>query len=448
MKKKKNRGWRVKPVLTGLLLLSVVYAFSQEALTLQRVLETGLERNYDIRIVRNEQQISDNNTTLANAGILPTLDLSAGYSGSITDIEQNPQNGASVNYSNVLNQGANLGLNLNWTVFDGFQMQTAYSRLKTFQKMGELNTRLALENLVSTLTAEYYNYVRQRLRLKNLQSAVSLSKERLRIVEERYNIGSMSQLDLLQARVDFNADSSNLIQQYETVNTSAVTLNRLMALDEVSQQPQVNDSIIATDKLLNETDLWEKTLATNAKLLLAEKNKTLGSLDLKAVESRNYPYLRLNAGYGYTLNFYDAQNSTLDRQDNLGFNYGVTLGYNLFTGNRRRERKNAKLAIENRELEQARLELSLRADLSTMWMAYRNNLELTDLEEENLEAARENYAIAIERYRLGDLSGIELREAQNSLLNAEERLLEAQYSTKICEISLMQLSGQVMNYLE
>ncbi|MDR0680706.1 MAG: TolC family protein [Dysgonamonadaceae bacterium] len=420
---------------------------AQEIYDLKRVLETGLERNYDIRIIRNEQQIANNNATLGNAGILPVLDVGAGYNGSITDVEQTLTDGSTTKNRSVFNQGATIGLDLNWTAFDGFRMQTEYARLKEFQRMGEISTRLSIENLISNLTSEYYNYVRQKLRLKNLEYAVSLSKERLRIVEARYNIGSMSRLDLQQARVDFNADSSNLIKQYEVVNTSAIGLNQLMALEDVSKKLTVCDTIIESTVLLNKQSLWEKTLAANARLLLSERNKTLSELDLNAFQSRNFPYLKLNVGYGYTLNLYEASN--VKQQNNLGFNYGFTLGYNLFDGlNRNREQKNARITIQNRNLEHERLELSLNADLSNVWMAYRNNLELINLEKENLEAARENYEIAIERYRLGDLSGIELREAQNSLLEAEERLLQAQFNIKLCEISLFQISGQVTHYLE
>jgi outer membrane protein TolC len=420
---------------------------AREVYDLKGVLETGLERNYDIRIVRNEQQIVHNNATLGNAGILPVLDAGAGYNGSITDVERKLTNGSATKNRSVFNQGATVGLDLNWTAFDGFRMQTEYARLKEFQRMGEITTRLSIENLISNLTSEYYNYVRQKLRLKNLEYAVSLSKERLRIVEARYNIGSMSRLDLQQARVDFNADSSSLIKQREVVNTSAIVLNQLMALEDVSKKLIVCDTVIESTILLNKQSLWEKTLAANAHLLLSEKNKTLSELDLKAFQSRNFPYLKLNAGYGYTLNLYEA--SDVKRQNSIGFNYGFTLGYNLFDGlNRKREQKNARITIQNRNLEHERLELSLNADLSNVWMAYQNNLELINLEEENLETARENYEIAIERYRLGDLSGIELREAQNSLLEAEERLLQAQFNTKLCEISLFQISGQAMHYLE
>ena len=94
------------------------------------------------------------------------------------------------------------------------------------------------------------------------------------------------------------------------------------------------------------------------------------------------------------------------------------------------------------------MELKLKADLANIWMAYENNMELTNLEKENLQVAQINYEIAMDRYKLGNLSGIELREAQNSLLGAEERLLQAQYNTKLCEISLMQISGQATFYLE
>jgi outer membrane protein TolC len=335
---------------------------------------------------------------------------------------------------------------MNWTLFDGFSIQTNYKRLKELQQMGDLNTRLAIEDFIAGLTAEYYNYVRQNLRMYNLKSAVSLSKERLRIVEARYNIGSMSRLDLQQARVDFNADSSNLIKQFETLHVSRVKLNELMALDDVSQSIKVQDSIIVPNALLNEVDIWQRTLSANSSLLLSDKNRTLSELDYKTVQSRYYPYLKMNAGYGYTQNLY--QTGTYERQDVLGFNYGLTLGFNIFDGfNRKREKKNALLRIKNKELQYQQLELSLQAQLSNIWMAYQNHLELTNLERENLETAKENYEIAIERYKLGDLSGIELREAQNSLLEAEERLLEAEYNTKLCEISLLQISGQVTDYL-
>ena len=435
-----------KSIIASLIVCASAMANGQEVYSLKKCIETGLEKNYSIRIIKNEQQKSKNNATPGNAGYLPTLDLNGGYSGNINNTRSTLTDGT-VEKSNVIStETANAGLNLNWTVFDGFGIQATYSKLKELQQMGELNTRMTIEDFVANLTSEYYNLIRQKIRMRNLRSSVDLSKERLRIVEERYSIGSMSRLDLQQAQVDFNADSSKLLTQFEAVNSSRIRLNELMALDEVGNELFIKDSVIYPNPLLDETVLWKQTMEANTSLLAAQKNRTLSELDYKKAKSRNYPYVKLNAGYGYTANWYEV--GTTDLQQRLGINYGLTIGFNIFDGmNKRREQRNAKLDIQNQELRMQELELSLRADMSNLWMAYKNNLELWKLEKENQVVAQENYSIAIDRYKLGDLSGIELREAQNSLLEAEERQSIAEYATKLCEISLLQLSGQILTYL-
>lgn len=172
--------------------------------------------------------------------------------------------------------------------------------------------------------------------------------------------------------------------------------------------------MIDVNESLEFNDLWEGALQTNASLLQADQNTVLAQLDYKKVLSRNYPYVRLNAGYGYTLNKYDV-NATRQRS-NWGFSGGVTIGFNIFDGNRKREKRNASLAIRNAQFARDELEQSLRADLSNLWQAYRNNLRLLELERQNLVSAKENHEIAKERYLLGDLSGIEMREAQKVCL--------------------------------
>ena len=435
-----------KSIIASLIVCASAMANGQEVYSLKKCIETGLEKNYSIRIIKNEQQKSKNNATPGNAGYLPTLDLNGGYSGNINNTRSTLTDGTVEKSNGISTETANAGLNLNWTVFDGFGIQATYSKLKELQQMGELNTRMTIEDFVANLTSEYYNLIRQKIRMRNLRSSVDLSKERLRIVEERYSIGSMSRLDLQQAQVDFNADSSKLLTQFEAVNSSRIRLNELMALDEVGNELFIKDSVIYPNPLLDETVLWKQTMEANTSLLAAQKNRTLSELDYKKAKSRNYPYVKLNAGYSYTANWYEA--GTTDLQQRLGINYGLTIGFNIFDGmNKRREQRNAKLDIQNQELRMQELELSLRADMSNLWMAYKNNLELWKLEKENQVVAQENYSIAIDRYKLGDLSGIELREAQNSLLEAEERQSIAEYATKLCEISLLQLSGQILTYL-
>lgn len=445
-----------RALLTAILLGAYAAAGAQETpaaceapapLTLRKCLEIGLEQNYDVRIVRNEERISDNDATAGNAGMLPEIGLSAGYSGTLdNDRTTTPRDGDAVSESGVYDQTASVGLAVNWTLFDGFRIRTNYKRLKEMQQMGALKTRITIEDFMASLTAEYYNYIQQTLRLQNFRYAVGLSRERLRITEARVQVGNFSRLDLLQARVDFNADSSKYMSQHELVTASRIRINELLANENLDEKLCIRDTLIRVNSTLEWDALLEKTLSANASLLMAEHDNTLAELDLKTVQARNYPYVNLTTGYGYSHNRYGS--GTNRSRGTLGLNAGVQVGFTIFDGNRRREQRNARIGIDNARLTRQRLEQSLRADLSNFWQAYRNNLEVILLEEENLIAAKENYEIAMERYLLGDLPGIEMREAQKSLLDAEERILTAQYNTKLCEISLQKISGNVMVYLE
>ena len=429
----------VSLMLTGLPTLLT----AQETKGIREIITTGLENNFDLKISRNEQRISDNNLTLGNAGYLPTIGLTSGYNVRQNQSDQFPSDGEEmVSSRNNVTQTLDAAVSLNMSIFEGFKVQTNHKRLKELQSVGELNTQLDIENFIANISAEYYNYVQQTLQMKNLRQAVDLSRERLRIVEARYQIGDFSRLDLQQARVDFNADSSMLIRQHEVTHTSRIKLNEMMGAENVEQLFTAADTSITFNKELSKEELLSDMMMLNTSLLLTEKNKTLSELDLKTLQSQNYPYLRLNAGYGFT--HYDYNSGNLDRQRTWGPTAGVTLGFNIFDGfNRKREQKNARIRIENQSLQVDRQKLYLQSDFANMWLAYQNNIQLENLEKESLENAQLNHEIAMDRYKLGDLSGIQLREAQVGLINAEQRLLGAQYRVKLYEISLMQISGRI-----
>ena len=416
-----------------------------QSATLGECLEKGLNKNYSLRIIRNQEQMAANNATMENAGLLPSVSLSAGYSGSAYGRNTVSTNGSTTQDRGVYDDGINAGIDVSWTLFDGFKTVANYDRLRELSLLSSTQTRLTVEDYVAELTAEYYNFVQQRQRLRNYVSAVELSRERLRIVYERWMIGSLSRLDLLQARVDFNADSAQCLKQREALASSRIRLHELMAEDSLNINFIPSDNDIDLLVLPQFDSLWVQTKDNNASMLIASQNRTLAEIDLRSVRSRNYPYLKLAAGYGYSTNHYGA-GATLKRNQ-WGGDVGLTVGFNLYDGKRRSEQRNARLSVKNAELEEYDLTLSLYTDLADLWQAYENNRMLLALERENVLAARENYSIAHERYLLGDLSGIEMREAQKSLLDAEERILVAEYNTKLCEISLLQLSGGIGIYL-
>lgn len=413
--------------------------------TLAELITEGLKNNYDLRIVRNDERIAEANATRANAGMLPTVNLSAGYSGSIYN-RNTTTNDVVSKERDITDHSLTAGISAEWTIFNGFKILTNYKRLQELRNQSTTQTRIAIEDYVADIVAEYYNYVQQNIRMRNLHNAVMLSRERLRIVHERWAIGGASRLELQQAQVYFNADSAQSLKQRELLATSRIRLNQLIASEDVDKSFYVRDTAIHVNATLNKDSLWSSTLRTNQTLLRAAQERRLAELDMKSVSSRDFPYIRLHAGYDYAQN--RPGSGTTTRRDNYGADFGVTLGFKLFDGNRKRERTVARINLDNADLARQRLELNLKADLANLWQAYQNNLRLLSLERQNLITAQENHDIAHERFLLGDLAGIEMREAQQSLLDAEERILAAEYDTKLCEISLRQLSGSILLYSE
>ena len=431
--------------LNLLLFASFSSAYGQIVYGLNDCIKTGLENNFSILVARNSEEIAKNNYSLGNAGYLPSLDLSGRYGGTLNNTTQNMTDGSQNVSENVYNTSASAGVSLGMTIFSGFNVQTTYKKLNELKQVGELNTQMTIENFLSDLVAGYYNYILQIQLLNNLKYAVFLSKERLRIDEDRYLLGSNSKLQVLQSQVYLNADSSRLSRQYETVRAAQIRLNELMAVKDLATGFISRDSSIDVNPDLFYEQLLEETLSKNTALNIASRNKTISEYDYKIIVSRSYPYLNLSSGYNYNFNTYSS--SSMKNQLTNGMNYGLSLGMNLFDGfNQRRSIRNSSIDIRNKELRYQEVEQGIKADLITIYSAYSNYLRLTTLEEQNLQTATENLEIAMERYRLGNLSGLDLREVQKSLLDANESLSSVHYQAKLAEISLMQISGRIMEY--
>ena len=408
-------------------------------------LQTGIERNLDIHISRNNAQIAKNNATRAAAGMTPTVDLNTSYDASMESSRTKNSSGDVNRVTNSINRIFDASVDLGWTLFDGYGMQCTLQRLRELQKQGELHTRQDAEQLMADITTEYYNVLQQELRLKNYQYAVTLSRERMRIAEARYLVGKGSRLDFQQASVDFNADSSQYLKQKELISTSRIRLNQMMNVENIAQTFQIKDTLINLNNGLDHRELHQQMVASSPSLLIAASEERASQADLRKTKSNNYPYLRLKAGYGYSQRAYSK--GATRNNSGWGPDIGITVGFNLFDKNNAREERNARLSLENAQLTRENALRNMEADLLDLWQAYQNNLKVVNLEQENLKVAESNYSIAHERFLLGQLSGIEMREAQKSLLDASERLLTARYTTKVCEISLMHIAGRINEYL-
>ncbi|WP_201986702.1 TolC family protein [Hymenobacter rubidus] len=420
---------------------------SAPPLSLQQAIAEALQHNYGILLSRQDEQIAQNNVTRGNAGQLPSLTGNLTRTFNNNNINQrfgeaDPRivNGAS---SNAFNTNVTLG----WTIFDGFGMFIAYDRLKTLRQQQQQITRATVEETVETVTNAYYDVVRQAGKITSLEEALKIGQARIDLTQAQVDVGVSAKVEVLTARVDYNADRSLLLQQQQALTAAKITLNNLLG-----RTPRTDfapsDSLTVTRDLNQET-ITAGIKANNPRLAQARLGVDVATYDRRLIRASRFPQVGLVSGYGLTRNINNAAfaGTTLTSSVNQvqGLNYGVTASVPIFNGfNLRRQEQNARVAEEQSQLTLAQTDLQLDADAATAFAQYQNYIQLLDLEETNIQLARQNVAIALERYRLGLLTPLALREAQRNELDAETRLLDIRYSAKQAEIALRRLSGELV----
>ncbi|HEY4799587.1 MAG TPA: TolC family protein, partial [Bacteroidia bacterium] len=203
--------------------------FSQENLSLEQAIQIALKNNFSILIAKNNSDISSNDVTYGNAGMLPQVGLSAAGTKASNNTHQNYTSGLEVNKSGVGSTNISSGVSLNWTLFDGLRMFATYDKLKELKAMGELNLKIEIENDISKVINAYYDVVRQKQLIKATSDAISIYEERQKIAEAKYSIGAGSKLEVLQAKVDLNSQKSQLFKLQTALFNVKASLNQLLA---------------------------------------------------------------------------------------------------------------------------------------------------------------------------------------------------------------------------
>jgi outer membrane protein len=413
-------------------------------LTIRQAVELALQNNYAIKISTNNRDVAKNNTSLGNAGFFPVVTADVTVSNSIQNVNQTRADATgaltSTSVSGARNSGITYGPNLNWTIFNGLYMFAAYDRFKELQKLGDVRLRDTIQGTVAAVLSSYYNLVNQTQQIKALQGAIAISRTQLRYAQAKFQVGRVSKLDVLNAQVNLNTDTANLITQVQEYKSAQIQLNELLVRNPRTEF-SVSDTILVDDQL-KLGDILSQAQAQNPAVLSAEINKRLAETNLRLIRSTRYPQVAVNAGYIYTSNknptgFARVQNSN-------GLNYGLTASVNIFNGfSQWRRERNAKLQLANSDLSEKQIRLDIEAQISNFYVSYLSGLDLIKLGQSNVEIARKNLEISLEKYRIGNITPLEIREAQRNYLDAQSKFFAAQYQSKIAEVTLRQLTNSI-----
>ncbi len=418
---------------------------AQNLLTPEDAIAAALEKNYDIKLVRNDSASFAVDYQYSYAGFLPRINGTASKTWNVNRQKQELSNGTKRDTSGIQSNNLSASIGLNWTLFDGLRMFATRERLKQFQALGELTVKNQVVNTVADVLVNYYNIVRQKQQLRAIEEQMSINEERVKIADQKIFSGLGSKPELLQAKVDLNAQKASRLEQLTLIGQLRDQLNQLIGLN-VGEVYEVLDSI-PINSGLSLGEITQNLDQTNPALLLTKKNIDIAGLVLKERRAELWPTLSLNTSYNLSRNVNKAVINTFTPlfNQNLGFNYGFGLSVPILNGfNTRRLIKQAELDIAYQETFYDNQRSLINVAISNAFKDYVLQKDLLALEEENIQLAKENVVIALARFKQGLFTNLELREAQISLEQGYNRLIAARYNTKLAETELLRQKGELI----
>lgn len=429
----------------AVLVLCCNMASGQDFLTVDDAISSALKNNYDIETVRIDSSSYAIDNQYALAAFLPAVNGTASRVFNSNNQNQKLSDGSIRERDGIKSNNLVATVNLNWRVFDGLRMFATKAKLAEFMKLGEIAVKQQVVTSVAAVINNYYNIVRQKQQLRAIEEQISINDERVKLADKKFSVGLGAKPELLQAKVDLNAQRAAQLNQQTLITQLKEQLNQLIGFP-TTKSYEVADSIpfntgLELGTIRNDLEI------NNPTLLLAKKNIDISKLVLKENKADLLPVVSLNSAYNFTrVNNAEVINTfTPLFNQNRGLNYGLSVTVPILNNfNTRRLIKQSQLDIRLQEVIYSNQLSQLDVQVNNAFKNYELYKKLLKLEEENILLAKENVNIALERFRLGISTNLELREAQISLEQGYDRLIAARYNTKVAETELLRLHGNIV----
>jgi outer membrane protein len=415
--------------------------YAQSVLTIEDAIKTGLEKNYSVLIVKNEQEITKLQNNFGNAGMSPTVSLNGNLNLANVNSYQEFSTGVIQERNGAQSNSTGASLNIGWMVFDGLKMFAIKKRLTQNEQLSSLQLKQQMESMVYDIISAYYSIVKTTELIKAAKQNLSIYEERKKIAKLKLEIGSDSKVDYLLSQSNENKGKSAIIQlELQLLNTKTI-LNTLI-------NKPVDTEFITTDSIVinynpNIDELKKSVSKSNATILISKQNELMIQQSIKEARSTNLPFVQLNAAYNFTRNQNQAGIVFLNRQ--AGLNAGVSAGWLLFNGT-----KNSKLVKErnilflNQKYVTEQTQLQVDGQVYNSYKTYLLNKEILELEKQNLTDSKEVLTVSIERYKVGKANLLETIETQKNLEDAQTRYIEALFAIKMAETALLRANGNLV----
>ena len=428
-------------LLTICLFWGTVISAQDSSITAREAVDIALQNNLRIQIAKSDQDIARINNNWGNAGKWPTVAANIGNTFSLQNLNQTLANGTEINRNGATTNATNANLVASWRIYNGMRVRATKERFEELEKVSDIQLKQQITQVTYDVLIAYYNIVRLNLQVKATDAIIELSKERQKIAETRFNVGSAAKTDMLQASIDLNTVNANLQNIFRQIETSKTLLNNL--LKRAPDAPiAVADSAFDI-RLINLEEYKSRIETGNFEMLLAQRDRAILMQDRKIINSQRLPILSLNSVTSY--NRSKATGGFFLTNQTYGPNIGLNMTIPIYNSNIFKTQLRVNEAQQKQQqLVTDQLRMDLHRDLQIAYQEYENAITVAEIEKANVKLAEENNFISTERFKNLQSNSIELRQAQESLSQTQDRYINARFRAVVAATTIQLIAGEVV----
>ena len=402
-----------------ILSLCALSASSQQSAMLEKYRSMAVEYSHDLKAAEKNLSASIELEKAARADLKPKLsgDASFQYTGNPLELSlrlpgmekavelqgRDTKYGASLTLMQPLYTGGRL--------LENIRMAQHQHSLATHQQ------EQLLSDVCFQTDIQYWNTVARKEIAGIVTDYRNSIASLVQTIRERVEVSLVNPQELLMAEVKLNDADFQLLQARKELETGVMAFNSLIGLPLEEATPM--DSLVPPVSLPDSARL--SSALTRPEIKMAHDRIRMAESSLKLNDSKYKPQLYIGVDGSYSSPGYDL------RAD-LDPNYAVyaTVSVPLFEWGKRRNEKRAnrqKIGMAKDNLNEIQDKVNL--EIQTARPSLSQAMEQVELSRQSLEKAHENERQAMERYNEGEISIVEVIEAQAYRQNAEINHVQA-----------------------
>lgn len=403
--------------------------------TILGALSKAYQNNSQLNSARAGVRVTDEDVAIAKSGYRPTINGSANIQYSNT---------SRFNSSTRLTTGG-FGVQINQTLFDGFQTKNNVAAAESQVAASVESLRNTEENILMNAATSYMDVIRDRQVAVLTEQNLQFLTEQLRAARSRFEVGEGTRTDVAQADASRSAAVAQLSAARAQALSSAAIYRQI-----VGDEPGKLQAASPLRKALPRSLDAAIAIASNEHpaILATQHAVDAAAFSVKSAEGALLPQISASAGLSRDVSHLDGNSGSALAGTSNGYSSSASVGATLTIPIYQGGRASAQVRKSKESLGQARIEVdvsrdNVRAAVTSAWTQYTAAGEGVEANRALVAAAQLALNGVIEERNVGQRTTLDVLNAQNDVIDAKINLVGSERDVVVASYAILSAIGRL-----